>query len=64
MSDDETDQEGFEVTGKCKACGTMLAAVSEDAWDRMMASHVIDKHADEAPEHILDEARERLEADA
>jgi hypothetical protein len=41
----------------------MLGAVSEEAWDRMMASHVLDKHAEEAPEHLLEEARERLEGD-
>jgi len=64
-SAESTEQsDGFEVTGRCRACGTMLAAVSEEAWDRMMAGHVLDEHSEEAPEHILEEARERLGDDS
>ncbi len=54
MSDTDAggqQSDGFEVTGRCRACGTMLGAVSEEAWERMMASHVLDNHAEEAPEH-------------
>jgi len=64
MGDDNTDSGGFEVAGRCRACGTLLGAVSEKAYQRMMAGHVLDEHAEEAPEQILEEARERLEADA
>jgi len=64
MSDNNTDSGGFEVAGRCRACGTLLGAVSEEAYQRMMAGHVLDEHAEEAPEQILEEARERLEADA
>ena len=60
MSDDNTDSGGFEVAGRCRACGTLLGAVSEEAYQRMMAGHVLDEHAQEAPDEVLEEAREAL----
>jgi len=41
----------------CKACGTQIFAAPGEDVDRLFASHVLDEHADEAPESVLEEAR-------
>ena len=53
--------DGQMVSGTCRACGTTLAGVNEEEYDRMFAQHVLHGHGDEAPESVLDEAREVLD---
>jgi hypothetical protein len=42
----------------CRACGTKIFAAPGEDVDRLFASHVLEEHADEAPESVLEEARE------
>jgi len=58
----QSDEDGEMV--QCRACGTKFYGVDEEACDRWMASHVLGEHEEEAPEPVLEEARERLEAEA
>lgn len=47
---------------RCNGCGTVFWGVNEEECDRWMAGHILDEHSEEAPESVLEEARERLEA--
>ena len=45
-------------TTTCRACGTTIAAIGDGDIDRLFASHVLEEHGDEAPESVLEEARQ------
>jgi len=57
----ETDQDDSEMVYRgCKACGAKMFGVDETEAKRMVASHILNEHAEEAPETVLEEARERI----
>lgn len=53
------DEESTAV--QCKGCGTKFWGVNQKECDRWMAGHILDEHSEEAPDSVLEEARERLE---
>lgn len=57
----QEDDEG--VAGVCKACGNKFWAVNQTEYDRIIAGHVLDDHADQASEELLEECRELVEVE-
>lgn len=56
-------KDGEGVAGVCKACGNKFWAVNQTEYDRIIAGHVLDEHAGQASEELLEECRELVESD-
>lgn len=57
------DQQSDGVAGVCKACGNKFWGVNQEEYDRIIAGHVLDDHAEQASEALLEECRELVESD-
>lgn len=67
MSDAESeseDQQEDGVGGVCKACGNRFWGVNQEEFDRIIAGHVLEDHAEQASEELLEECRGLVEAEA